>query len=230
MLNKNSLQAISQLKDISDSFIFNYPITGVKNASGTIVAFLDVEKLGSEEFEEFGIIKFKEFNDLINIAGTDANTKLDSGVIYIDGKMSFKYLTTDVSVLEENYKASLKMLEKTEQAKSAIEFRITAAELSQIKKAANILNVEDLIISGEDGKVFIKTENSSQQSSNRGILEMSGASVSTDTQVILGMSNFKKLPDGDYKIKVAVNGAACITRFDSLTIDGLVINIATKAI
>jgi hypothetical protein len=76
----------------------------------------------------------------------------------------------------------------------------------------------------------MKEENASQQSSNGFTLDSETGVVTAEASVILGINNFKKLPDGDYKVKVAVNGSNFITRFDSLSIDGLVICIATKAL
>jgi hypothetical protein len=231
MLNKQSISAISALRDVSDSIIFNYPITGIRNAGGTIFAFVDVEKLGTEEFDEFGVIKFRELVDLINVAGQDANVALNEGIINIVGKnVKCRYFTTDVRVLEESFRASLKMLEKTSEATAAMEFTLLSSELQQLKKVSGLLNVEDLTIIGKNGKVSMKAENASQQSSNGFTLDSETGVVTAEASVILGINNFKKLPDGDYKVKVAVNGSNFITRFDSLSIDGLVICIATKAL
>lgn len=231
MLNKQSINAVNALRDVSESIIFNYPITGIRNSGGTIFAFVDVEKLGTEEFDEFGVIRFRELVDLINVAGQDAAVTLNEGIINIVGKnVKCRYFTTAVNVLEESFRAKETMLEKTGSAPSAVEFTLTASELQQLKKVAGLLKVEDLTIVGKNGKVSLKAENASQTSSNGFTLEPEESNVTQDASVILSMDNFKKLPDGDYKVKVAVNGSNYITRFDSLSIDGLVICIATKAI
>lgn len=231
MLNKQSIAAVSQLRDISDSIVFTYPITGIQSFAGTMFAFLDVKKLGSEEFEEFGIMKFKELVDLINIAGSDATVELKDKVINISSdKISCRYITSDVDTLEQTFKAKTTMIKKTEEAAAALQFSISSAELSQIKKAANLLKVNDLIIADKGNDIFIRTENSAQRSSNGFSVKVQNPNISmSDSNIMLSITNFLKLPDGDYDVKVCSNGNTFITRFDSTTIDGLIINIASKA-
>lgn len=231
MLNRQSMSVVSQLRDVSDSIVFTYPITGIRSSSGSIFAFLDVKKLGSEEFEEFGILKFKELVDLINVAGTDAEISLDNKVINIKSdKIKCRYITTSIDTLDKTFKAPIAQIEKTNNAEAAMTFTINSNELSQIKKVSALLGIKDLVISCDDNNIFVRTENYSQKNSNDFNIKMEDCSVNIpNTTVILGMDNFKKLPDGNYTVKVCTNGNSFITRFDSTTIDGLIINIATKA-
>jgi hypothetical protein len=126
------------------------------------------------------------------------------------------------------------MIEKTASAPAAMVFTLNSNELSQIKKISSLLGINDVVFSCDSDDCYIKTENYpqnySQKTSNGFNIKMEESKISMPgTTVVLSMENFKKLPDGNYTVKVCANGSSFITRFDSTTIDGLIINIATKA-
>lgn len=230
-LNKNLFNIITQYRDISDSVIISYPITGIKSPAGSIVAFVDLREFGIEEFEEFGLIKVKDVVDIINIFDKEAELTIENLVINIANSVdTFKYISTEIGVLEETYRTSIAMLEKTKQAECAIEFKLTSQELTRIKKLSSFGKAEHLIIKDGGGKVVLSTEQPDQKNSNGLSVTPSEGNVFVPaTKISIGIDNFKKLPDDEYKVKVAKNGKAYITRFDSMTKPGVVINIATKA-
>lgn len=232
MLNKNTQAVVSQLRDISPSVIFSYPITGIRDASKTIIAFIELDKLGENEFEEFGVIKCKEFMDLLSIAG-EAESSIENGIITIKSKdLKCKYITTDLDVLERDFRAKETMLAKVEEAPSASTFKITSQELDKIKKVSSLLGLENFVVSSKSDKVVVTVGNTSinaKSESNEFSMVLSESDVSEDCDVLLSISNVKKLPSGDYDVKIAksANGAVII-RFSSCSIAGLTIFIATK--
>lgn len=232
MLNKNTQAVVSQLRDIAPSVIFSYPITGIRDAAKTIIAFIELDKLGEDEFKEFGVIKVKEFMDLLNIAG-DAESSIDNGVITIKSKdLKCKYITTDLDVLERDFRAKDSMLSKVEEAPAASTFKITSQELDKIKKVSSLLGLENFIVSSKGDDVTVTVGNTSintKSESNEFSLNLSNSNVVEECDVLLGISNIKKLPSGDYDVKVAKSGnGSVIIRFTSTTIAGLTIFIATK--
>jgi hypothetical protein len=232
MLNNNTRAVVNQLRDISPSVIFTYPITGIRDAAKTIIAFIELDKLGENEFEEFGVIKVKEFMDLLNIAG-EAESSITNGVINIKSKqLKCKYITTDLSVLERDFRAKDSMLAKVEETPTASSFKITSHELDQIKKVSSLLGLENFVVSSKDDEVKVTVGNTSinaRSESNEFSLVLTNGEVIEECNVLLSISNVKKLPSGDYDVKIAksANGNVII-RFSSTTIAGLTIFIATK--
>lgn len=231
MLNKSSLQALSCLSGVTDSMIISWPITGVKASNGTIAAFINLENIGVQEFPEFGVLKFKELVDLLNIAGADSEAIVgDDGIITISSSaVKCKYYTTSTSILEEHFRAKVSMLEKTSAAESALEFSLSNQQIDQLKKAGTLLKVEDIVVSGKDGTVTITAENLTQSSSNGFSLIPETASIFEDSEICISTTNFSKLPAGNYDVKIAKNGTSYVTRFDSKSVEGLTIVILAKA-
>lgn len=232
MLSKNTQAVVNQLKDISPSAIFSYPITGIRDANKTIIAFIELDKLGDSEFEEFGVIKVREFMDLLAIAG-DADTSLENGIINIKSKdIKCRYLTTDIDVLESSFRAKPIMLQKVEETPAASTFTITSQELDKIKRVSALLSLENFVVSSKDNLVNVNVGNSSintKSESNEFQLTFSDCIVSEECNVLLSINNVRKLPAGDYDVKIAKspNGNVVI-RFTSKNIAGLTIFIATK--
>jgi hypothetical protein len=232
MLNKNTQTVVNQLKDISPSVIFTYPITGIRDASKTIIAFVELDKLGEEEFEEFGVIKVREFMDLLNIAG-DADITNDDGVLTIKSKdIKCRYVTTDLDVLEDSFRARPTMLAKVEETPSASTFTITANELDKIKRVSALLSLENFTVISKNDEVLVTVANSSinnKSESNDFQLTFSDSTVVDECSVLLSVANIRKLPSGNYDVKIAKSpNGNVIIRFVSQNIAGLTIFIATK--
>jgi hypothetical protein len=232
MLSKNTQAVVNQLKEISPSAIFTYPITGIRDANKTIIAFIELDKLGDEEFEEFGVIKVREFMDLLSIAG-DAETSITNGIINIQSKdLKCRYLTTDIDVLESSFRVKPSMLQKVEETPAASTFTITKEELDKIKRVSALLSLENFVVSSKDNKVTVNVGNSSinaKSESNEFQMTFGNGIVNDECNVLLSIANVRKLPAGDYDVKIAKspNGSVVI-RFISKNIAGLTIFIATK--
>jgi hypothetical protein len=233
LLNKNTNIVISQLKDISESIIFSYPITGVSDSNKTILAFIDLQKMNVEDFQEFGIIKFKELLDLLAIAGDEADATLKDGILYIQSEnISCKYFTTNIPSIE-HCRGSLKTLAATEKALSSLSFVFSAGDLDKIKKASALFKFEDLIVYSEDDKIILKVAKQDQMSSNDFKISIPGGSIINNICAMLSVENLKKIPVGSYNVKVLQNPNnpnSVIIRFDSVNVEGLVFLIATKVV
>jgi hypothetical protein len=170
--------------------------------------------------------------DLLSIAG-EAETSIDSGIITIKSKdIKCKYLTTDLEVLESSFRAKPIMLQKVEETPAASTFKITSQELDKIKRVSALLSLENFVVSSNDGTVSVNVGNSSintKSESNEFQLTFSDCKVNENCNVLLSIANVRKLPAGDYDVKIAKSGSGnALIRFVSDNIPGLTIFIATK--
>lgn len=233
MLSKNTQLVINQLKDITPSVIFSYPITGIRDPNKTIIAFIELDKLGDEEFEEFGVLQVRQFMDLLSIAGEDSDISITNGIVHIESKdLKCKYLTNDLDTLEANFRAKPTMLANVEKTPSASEFKLTAQELDKIKKVSTLLSLENFIVSSRNNKVSINVGNTSINNKSEGNefqVTINECVINEECDVLLSINNVRKLPQSDYNVKIAksANGNVII-RFVSDKIPGLTIFIATK--
>lgn len=235
MLNAQTYGVISSLKEISDDMIFSYPIMGVSDSNKTIMAYLDVQGLGNEDFTEFGIMGVKQYLDLLNIAGKDVDVTNKEGVLFISSpSIKCKYSTTNIGILEsKNCRAPLTLPQNFEGATKAIEFYMSAEDMEKIKKVSSLLKFEDVVITSEEGKIVIKVDNETQKSSNDFKIYVDGECLDDDIAVVMSVNNIKKLPQGNYVIRASKNPknpTSVLVRFESQNVEGLNFYIATKAI
>ena len=233
MFNENTQAVLNQLKNITPSGIFNYPITGLRDASKTIIAFIDLTKLGEDEFEEFGILQLREFCDLLGIAGKNSKASMENGSItIISDDLKCRYVTTDVDILESSFRVKTTMLTNVENANTAFSFNLTSQELDRIKKVSGLLNLENFTIASDNEKVIVTVNNDSLKaisSSNEFQMELGSIDLIEACTILLPINNVKKLPSGDYTVKVAKTpGDNVIIRFESNNVAGLTILIASK--
>lgn len=229
MLTTNTQKVISQLLDITPKMIVSYPITGLKDEDKTIFAFIDMTKLGEEEFKEFGLLKTKEFIDLLKIAGEDAIYTYDGRRnISIESKtVKCRYLSSYVDSLEDTCRTNPKMIANVDASEKAMSFTFSNQELSQIKSVANLLNFDDLVLESNSNGVTITAKNYKEKEGNDFSLSLDGESY-IDTSIMMSVTNLKKLPSGNYNVIVA-KGANYAIKFESENIPGLVIIMPTKA-
>lgn len=235
MLNSQTYAVISTLKEINDDMIFTYPVMGVSDSNKTIMAYLNLQDLGNEDFKEFGIMGVKQYMDLLSIAGKDSEiTNVDSVLHIKSPSISCKYSTTNIGILEaKNCRAPLSLPQNFESATKAIEFYISSEDMEKIKKVSSLLKFEDVVITSEGSKIVLKVDNENQKSSNDFKIYLDGEASDSEIGVVLSVSNIKKMPQGNYVVRASKNPKnplSILVRFESQNVDGLQFFIATKAI
>jgi hypothetical protein len=232
-LNENTQKVVGLLKEINEGIIFSYPITGIRDSNATVSAFIDLEKLGNEPFADFGIMKFKELFDLLNIAGKDADCSLSSnGIINIDSDtIKCRYITTNLIALED-FRPKISILEKFEMASQVARFTLTNVDLDKIKKVSSLLAFEDFVLNVDNNETVVISVKNKQASSNSFSLKIPSENNFSDVFVLMGVSHIKKLPPSDYVVRLAKHPVVednFLVKFESSSIEGLHIFMATKA-
>jgi hypothetical protein len=230
MLNQNTQKVVGALLDFNPSVICSYPIMGIRDQEKTIFAFIDLAKMGETEFQEFGLLKAKELLDLLKIAGEEATYTFDGRAINVDSKtVKCKYITTLVSSLEESCRTNPeRTLNAVNSAETAMTFSFGVQQLSQIKSVSNLLNFEDLVLESSDEGIFITASNTREKDGNGFTLQLEGVSK-LDTSILVSVSNLRKLPAGNYSVKVAKGQKSYSIMFTSESIEGLTVVMPTKA-
>lgn len=227
MLNQNTRSVLGQLSAINNTMIISYPTTCVIMGK-SIQAFLDVSKLGEEQFEEIGVYRFDELNTVVSLID-DAIVTNDAGFLTIkDEKRSIRYKTSPIHLIESESRASPDLVDRIKQNKEVLSFEIDVKELASIKKMANVLkDLSDLVISSTD-VIKIKVT-SKEQSSNNYVLEFKG-DISENVEMIINMDSIAKLPSSSYKVTIYKSQkGSLVAMFDSINVPALSIIIAAKS-
>jgi len=219
MLKQDTRELLKALAPISDSMILKYPITGINQVDKSIIAFLDLEKLGEEEFDTFGIYKIGEFLSLLDIYA-DSDISLADDVVTIQNSTTTqRYVTTHINNLEA-FDIPTTVLDNISKAPKVAEVTITKQELENIKKISNLLKLPDLTIETENNELFAIVNNASQPGMNDNKTKIGAAAISEDFKLVIDMNQISKLPSIEYDIEIAKNPktGSYITLFKAKTI------------
>jgi hypothetical protein len=231
MLNSKSQAILTELSAISTATVLKYPITGIKDPSKSMLAFIDLSEFGEESFEDYGIFNLPEFMQVINLVD-DAKIELDNGVIGISNdSSSIKYYTTNTDLLEETYAANPKVRDNITKAFTACNFTLDEKTLDKLKKTSSLMKLEHLVVNSVGDNVSLEITDTSMQSSNNFKLNVPANEANEDSRIVLKMELLRKLPASNYEVKVAKNATtgSYITMFSSKDIPTLDIVILVVA-
>lgn len=230
MLNKDTREILSQLSQINQSQIINYPVTTIILGK-SMQAFLDLSKIGEEEFTEFGVFDINQLNSVVSLID-DPSITIDEGTLTIkNNSQSIKYGTTLIELLESECRGNPDLLKRiTGNNEKVVEFTLEAKELDRLKKMSGLLKeLSDLVITSENGIINLSVT-SKEKSSNNYSVNVEGSSTE-DIKMILIMDVIKKLPNSGFKIGIYKSSkGSLVAVFSSTGVDGLDIVISAKAV
>lgn len=212
MFNKNLVTVLSQLTQISNNAIMRFPETILTSDEGDILVKLDVSKLDSDPFEEFGLMNsLSEFVNLFKLMGDNPNVSIDQNVINFEGSNGTKssYITFSIALMDAFNKDS-SQFEKTKNANSVAEFTLTVDDLKSLKGASGVFgDLTEYIISSQDGDVDISlgaTNRFNARSNTFGITKKCNATK--DFEIKIPKENLKLLPNSEYTFSIKYNANA----------------------
>lgn len=99
-------------------------------------------------------------------------------------------------------------------------FTLKQADLKQILNLSNILDLPELKIYSEGGKLYLQIFKKANESSNNTVLEM-GEGIIPDGQVFYLQREKLKMIEGDYQVEIIVTPSLKTSYFKSLSHDSL---------
>jgi len=232
LLGKKTQAILSDLTSISTAAIIEYPITGIQDSGKSMIAFIDLSKFDEEEFEKFGIFNLSELLSILGVVD-NASVELKDGIITISNETSsIKYFTTNIDLLSQTFSANPKIPENIKAAPTAMLFTLEAPVLDKLKKTSALMKLEQLVIENDDDKIYFTITGSNKDSSNNYKVRIDNVTSEGNHKIVLDMENIKKIPAGEYEVKVAKNAktGSYITIFMSKDIPSLeiVVNVISE--
>jgi hypothetical protein len=233
LLGKKTQAILSDLAAISTAAIIRYPITGIQDSNKSMVAFIDLSQFGEEEFDEFGIFNLSELLSILGVLDNASVEINDEGVIKIaNDDSSIKYFTTNIDLLSQSFSANPKIPENIKAAPTAMNFIIESSVLEKLKKTSGLMKLEHLVVENSDEDINLTITGVNKDSSNNYKVKVNGTEANGNHKIVLDMENIKKLPAGNYNVKIAQNTKtkSYITMFTSKDIPSLevVINVVSE--
>lgn len=162
-----------------------------KAVVGNIFATVEVD----EEFDtDVGIFNLPEFLGVMGLFDEPEIKFSEKFMTLSEGKSKIKYVYADPSILvfpDKPVKA----------VDFDVDFKLSAAHLSQIQKAAAVLGVQDVSFEGDGKKIVAKVLDKKNDSSNNYVIDLDAKSGDEFT-FYFKVENFKFLPD-DYSVSLS---------------------------
>jgi len=197
-----------------------------------MIAFIDLSKFGEEKFEKFGIFNLSELLSILGVV-ENASVELKDGIITISNETSsIKYFTTNIDLLSQTFSANPRIPENIKAAPTAMLFTLEASVLDKLKKTSTLMKLEQLVIENDGDKIYLTITGSNKDSSNNYKVRIDNIINEGNHKIVLDMENIKKIPAGEYEVKVAKNAktGSYITIFMSKDIPSLeiVVNVISE--
>ena len=200
---ENTIPILKKLIQISNSAIIEYPKT-VLTTDHSILASIDLEELGEEKFEKFGIYNLSQFLSLVDYFGENVFLEKDGeNVVINNGKLKQIYETTSINLLEK-FSVKPDIFDKVKSVDSVVEFDLTREDLKHIKKISNILGHNDLIVDTSENQLVITTLDANDNFQNPNYHEKDIDSRE-ESKFVFDILNINKIPDGDYEFHIKRN-------------------------
>ena len=218
MLNEKTRQVLKGFL-FNPQVKFEYPVTAISTPNKSIIAFIDMEKLGEEDFNPFGIIKTDVLLSVIDTIDDPEITFTDTDVEIKNDRVSQKIRKSPTEIFITINKESLKMVK--ENFEKVLEINMDEGTLDDILKRAKILGHDTFIF--KENKVLTGVQNGSELEDET---ETSIASEGNG-EIILNINDLYKLPKLGYNFKVYTDGDVKLL-IANPAIDGVEVVISEK--
>jgi len=199
MLEK-SIPYFKKLNGISNSVIITYPNT-ILSADQTVLANINLEEIGEEEFEKFGIYNLAQFLNIVNFMGDVQIEKEDNKLIIKNDNQKQIYETTNILLLK-NVSVKPEIFQRVKSVESCLKFDLNEDDIKHIKKISGILNHQHVIIDNE--KITVTTLDANNNYQNPYIYKKDIMTNET-ARFVFDIMNFNKIPEGNYEFHIKRN-------------------------
>lgn len=207
MLNKNVINVLQTLTNVTTSGILKYPTTILNNPAGDVVIKLDMASLDSDEFNDLGIFNLPEFINTFNLFN-EYDCSISDGIINISDKSSsVQYLTTSVNVLA-NFNKKENIFDQTYTVDTVASFEVNKNTIKQLKSASGVFkDLADILVTSQDGSIILSlaSTNNFNARSNSFSSKNAEANTTKEFSIKIPAENFNSLPVSDYAFEVKYN-------------------------
>lgn len=210
MLNKNTIQILNSITNITNSAIISYPITTISNVGSDVLVNIDFSQI-EDEFEEYGIYDLNSFLGALSILNEPKIDLTDGVITAKDADSSIQFIVSDPAALGD-VTTNPENITSTCAAASTVEVEMNTELMGKIRKGAGVFKtLKDIFITKEGDRVSIKTGNKEtfNSRSNSYSVDLDPTlNTGNDFEIAVPIDNFLSLPSMDFTLKVKYNEKA----------------------
>jgi hypothetical protein len=223
IFNEQDLNVMKQLALVNNGFIIASDGIKVTDAiTRNIAAFYEWNK--PEPFR-LGLHRVSDFLTMIAImGGADVDIEQDGGVLILrHNRRTMRYFLAD---LESDEMKAATMKGRVNFAASPSKFTLPADVISEIRKAASVLDADEIEFRTEGSGVVAEVGRGQQ--GNTYSVALDASEILGEFSTFIKFKNFR-IMDDDYAVQVAVQGKAALAVFEAKSIPALSYAIAGQA-
>lgn len=207
-MNKQLVQTLSQINNITNTLILKYPITVATSEAKDIYVHLDVSEIDSNEFPDIGLNdNLNNYLNLFKLFDDDRTVNYNGDTVeIISNKIKSSYISDNVALMQA-YDISPEQFDKTEQVPTVCSIDLTVDDIKKLKSATLVFkDLSEIIFRSRDNEVTM-----SLGATNKFNARDNSYSITKDTQaskefeVKIPVDNFKKIPESDYTLEIKYN-------------------------
>jgi len=219
MKNKKTREILKAFL-INPQVKFTYPITTIMNIEKSVIAFIDMEALGEDEFKEYGIAKTDTLLALIDAIPNSEVEIGETDIVIKNEKTTQKFRKSPADLFLEAKTGVLKTIE--ESFDKTIELELDEKTLADTLKIAKLLGLDTLVL--KDNKI-ITGRAVGDDLEDENVTEIEG---SFNGEIKLNVNDIAKLPLMTYNIRVFTNGEHTVSFWESDKVAGVKVVISEK--
>lgn len=202
-LSKRTIDILKNFSNLSPFLVFHPGnVLATVTNSETVIARAYIEEVFEDDF---GIYDLKKFLSTIELLEDPELTFTSSQVVMTSGPKSIEYRFSDLSLfhIEKNrvdpYKKKDNILPSID-----IELTISYDDFKAIKKAADVLRLPQIVISGEGGKMLMGSADSTDVSGDKFSINL--GNTNKNFNLIFRKENLQLIECEEYKIQASSQG------------------------
>lgn len=197
-LTSRTLQILKNFSTINPSLLFKTgSVITTISPNKTVMARATVGEVFPQTYAIYDLSRFIGVLSMFN----DPDIAMDDSFLVIsEGNRVVNYTYADPEMIVTPPDKPIKFAQDAE-----IEFAMSADVLSSVQKAINILQMPELSVSGENGKVFVGAINSKNPTGDTFKIDV--GTTEHNFNMVFKAENIKIL-GGDYNVKITSRGLA----------------------
>jgi hypothetical protein len=176
-------------------------MTSILNAERSLIAFIDMEKLGEKSFSDFGIAKTDTLLSVVDAIPdsciTLENEKDPENITIENSKTTQKIRKSSPNLFQEAKPETISMIRGS--FDTVIDIELKKEDLKDLVQISRMLSLDTLVL--KDNKM-ISGRASGNDMEDESITSIEGTFDSDNGSFKLDLTNLAKLPQMDYKLTV----------------------------
>lgn len=207
-MNKELIQTLTQLSNITKTVILKTPITVAASEAKDIYVHLDVTELDGTKFPDIGLNgTLDEFLNLFKLFDDNRTINYNGDTIEISSdKITSSYISDNIALMEA-YNISPEQFDKTEQVPTVCSIDLTVDDIKKLKAATGVFkDLSEIIFRCKDSEVSLSLGATSKFNARDNSYKIVKESASSkDFEIKIPVENFKKIPESDYNLEIKYN-------------------------